>query len=780
MFGLGFFSVSNSATALEISATALAISATALAMAVGLLGCDGAPCISGCESAVPNVLIVTLDTTRHDRVGCYGDPEAQTPFVDGLAEQGLLFERTYSSVALTLPAHTTIMSGVEPFVHGVHNNGRFIVPDRLETIAERLGQEGYRTGGFVSAFVLDSSYNLNQGFDTYSDEVSESADALSMTVPQRPGAEVVDDLITWLDESDDKNAPFFAWAHLYDAHFPRNIEPPFDQIPDPYRAEIAYADAQVGRILNALKERGLDENTLVILTADHGEAFGEHDEATHGLLAYDSTLRVPLILKGPGVPSGQRVRSPAYHRDLVPTLLTLLGLEVPKELTGTDLLSLPIAGTDDTQQVTRVGYFEAHSPQIDLGWEKIEGVRSDRWKFTAWPPPEELYDVLADPKEQKNIASQHAEIVDEMRWHHEELLSAAGVDAYASSQIDLDPTQSAQLAALGYIEAVAAFEEGKVPDPRRFIGVHGWVGDARDLAMGGEFDQAINALETLRQSSSVRALVLRTLGPVYAQAGRHEEAIEAYREYVELTDAKEARLGIAESLIALGRPQEALETLEAGDVRNGGGSGMLRATALAELGNFKEARELIDRIFSGGANRLEPGSPEALSDRERVHARVRLAVGIENTPDAASELRNLLAARPEDAFVQSSLGFALTMLGTPESAEEGLTLLRKAAQSDPEDADVQANLGWGAFRAGVREEAKRHLARALEIDPRRSLDRARLASVLAALGEIEAARTEATKALKQDPGAVWAPEIREIARVQPAPDPEGPSSVSAQ
>lgn len=152
-------------------------------------------------------------------------PEVQTPVVDALAERGVLFERTYSSVALTLPAHTTIMSGVEPFVHGVHNNGRFIVPDRLETLAERLGHEGYRTGGFVSAFLLDSSYKLDQGFDTYSDEVATSADALSMTVPQRPGAEVVDDLIEWLDGNDKSDAPFFAWAHLYDAHYPRNIEP---------------------------------------------------------------------------------------------------------------------------------------------------------------------------------------------------------------------------------------------------------------------------------------------------------------------------------------------------------------------------------------------------------------------------------------------------------------------------------------------------------------------------------------------------------------------------
>ncbi|MFK7898230.1 MAG: sulfatase-like hydrolase/transferase [Myxococcota bacterium] len=772
----------------------------------------------GCQDAQPNVLIVTLDTTRHDRVGCYGDPEAQTPTLDALAERGLLFERTYSSVALTLPAHTTIMSGVEPFVHGVHNNGRFIVPDRLETLAERLGARGYRTGGFVSAFVLDSSYNLDQGFDIYSDDVTSDSDALSMTVPQRPGAEVVDDLIEWLDEANEEKTPFFAWAHLYDAHFPRNVEPPFDTIRDPYRAEIAYADAQTGRILAALSERGLSENTMIIVTADHGEAFGEHDEATHGLLAYDATLRVPLIVAGPGVPQGQREESPAYHRDLVPTLLGLLEMPIPEELTGSDLLArrraadsgdLAYSGIDAPEAASasasasasapasapeRIGYFEAHSPKIDLGWEKIEGVRSEQWKFTAWPPPEELYDVVKDPRELNNLAAQHPEIIDEMRWQHEELLSRAGVDAYASSEMDLDPAQAAQLAALGYIEAVAAFEEGKVPDPRRFIGVHGWVGEARDLAMAGEFDQAIAALETLRESASVRALVLRTLAPVYAQAGRHEEAIAAYRDYVEMTEAKEAHLGIAESQIALGRPQEALTTLEQADISARGGGAMLRATALGKLGRFAEAREMIDRAFT----RRSPGEKEPnslredenpnerarLQEQERIHARVRLAVGIAGTPDLESELRGLLAARPDDPFVQSSLGFALTMLGRPDAAIEGLSLLRTAALTSPEDPEIQANLGWGAYRAGVREEAKRHLEQALELDGRRSLERARLAKVLASLGETEAARTEATRALRQDPGAAWSAEIRSIAMADARKDSDaaegGPNPVSAR
>jgi len=710
------------------------------------LGLLGAVLLCACSrEPAPNLLLVTFDTTRYDRLGCNGDPEARTPVVDALAERGLLFDRAFASVPLTLPSHTTMLTGLEPLTHGVHHNGRFRASDELETLAEILEDHGYATAAFVSAFVLDPRYNLSQGFGVYSAETRRNSDPLDLTVPQRPGAEVTDEALRWLDERSG-DSPFFVWTHYYDPHHPRSVEPRFDVLGDSYRAEIAYADAQLGRLLEGVARMSNGRETLIVFTSDHGESLGEHGERTHGLLAYDSTLRVPLILAGPGVPADVRTSIFARHVDLLPTILGALRLPVPPDLPGRDLLR---AVSDDVTGAL-VGYFESQGSHFDLGWAPIAGVRTERWKYTASPAPAELYDVRDDPDEKANLAGVRPDVVTEMEALYGRLHEIQVRPELEGERRDMDAEELEQLAALGYVEIpIAAAEEA--PDPRLFIGVHGWVGHGRTLAQRGQYARAIEILETLSESPSIRALVIRTLAPVYAQAGRFDDAIRTYRSYIELTGAPEARLGLSRTLLQANRPAEALAVLD--EIAPLSPTlAFRRAQALGQLGRHEEARLAVDEAFAG---------PHRAHDRLR--SRAFLVLDAAPIADGEEELRTLLAAAPDDAVLKSRLGFYLAIWGPDERGEEAGRLLREAAASREDNAEFQSNLGWGLFHLGADAQAQAALETAVALDGTRQLDRVRLARVLRRNGEPERALKLVRSALVVHPAAAWSDAARALA-----------------
>ncbi len=699
----------------------------------------------------PNVLLVTFDTTRYDHLGCTGDPFAETPVVDALAERGILFKRAYANVGLTLPAHTAILTGLHPASHGVHNNGRFQVPDDVTTLAEMLGDQNYTTAAFVSAFVLDPRYNLNQGFDIYNADTKGSSDPLDMTVPQRSGAETTDIALEWLKERDAKK-PFFLWVHYYDPHLPRDVEPPFDKIPDAYRAEISYTDAQFGRLLEGVDQSSPKRETFIVMTSDHGESFGQHGETTHGLVAYDSTLHVPLILSGPGVPEGIRTNAFARHVDLVPTILSALHLPVPENLGGRDLLQVASSENSSADQEDEaLGYFESMGPKVDLGWAGIAGVRTARWKYTATPSPVELYDIPADPDETQNLADAQPEVVRELAARFEHLEQTETRPETGAEQMELSLEEAAQLAALGYVEAAPLVSGETPPDPRRFVAAHGWVGNGRSMAMRGRYDEAIELLETLSASHSVRALVLRTLAPVYAQAGRYEDAIGAYRQYIELTGALEARLGLASTLIKVGRGEEALAELDAITPRTSKVS-VRRAQVFYHLGRYEEGRQALDIAYPGDS-----------SQQTRRRTQATLVLEVAPMEGGLAELRSLHEQAPEDAMLMSTLGFYLSVWGEPDQEEEALSLLRTARETEPENASILSDLGWALHKAGLDEEAKTVLEKALEIDHSRQNDRARLAKVLFNLGESKEALRLLRIALRDRPAASWADVAKALA-----------------
>jgi len=283
--------------------------------------------LSACQADPrPNVLLITLDTTRADHLGAMGDTAARTPTLDALAARGALFERAYASTPRTLPSHTTILTGLEIDQHRVRDNGQFFARDAGETLAERLGARGYATAAFVAAAVLDSVFGLDRGFDIYDDDIPWDQRPLNRTVPQRRGEVVVDHARAWLEQR--PRGPFFLWVHLYDPHSPRDPPAPFAAMEDPYAAEIAYADAQVARLLDAVERATAGQDTLIVVIGDHGESLGEHDEPTHGITAYDSTLHVPLIAVGPGFPPGERTARFVQSVDVTPTILAAIRLRL--------------------------------------------------------------------------------------------------------------------------------------------------------------------------------------------------------------------------------------------------------------------------------------------------------------------------------------------------------------------------------------------------------------------------------------------------------------------
>ena len=720
-------------------ASVIAHASWILATLVFLLGACGAP-------PPPHLVIVTFDTTRYDRLGFTGDSGARTPTLDALAARGLAFDHAFAAVALTLPSHTTILSGVPPLSHGVHNNGRFQVPESLETLAERLAAAGFDTAAFVSAFVLDARFRLDQGFEVYGDDTLATGDLLDFTVPSRPGEEVTDEALAWLEKRDSAQ-PFLLWAHYYDPHLPHELRPSFEGLGDPYAAEIAYADAELARLLEGVERAAGERDTLVVFTSDHGEAFGEHGEPTHGVLAYDATLHVPLVLAGPGIPRGVRSDVLARHADIVPTLLRLVGLPVPEDLPGRDLVQAARRGAEDGDEAV-FGYFESRGPHFELGWAAIEGVRTRRWKFTASPEPQELYDVLADPREVNNRIGAEPEVHQRMEEVHGELQRSFAGSARPSAIANLSPEEEERLAALGYVAAPKKRPTGMAPDPRPLVGVWHWIEGARALAQAGSWERAIETLETLRHSRSVKTVVLRTLAPLYEVLGRHDAAEAAYREYIELTGSREAHLALARVALSDGAPERALDSLDALPSRAPAVE-FLRARALMRLDRVEEARAGVDAAFSA------PGS-----GNPRLHHRAALAVDVAPLEGGEEELRALLAEAPEDPLLESWLGYYLAVWGRPEQGDEARALLESAAAASPESPQIQSNLGWGAHQLGRPETALAALERALEIDPGRFQDRARLGLLLAQAGDSDGAEEALRTALRGHPGAAWADRAR--------------------
>ena len=418
----------------------------------------------------PNVLIVSIDTLRADRLASYGYAHAQTPVLDRLAASGLRFTQATTVAPLTLPAHASLFTGTFPTFHGVRDNGQFYLADEQTTLAEVFKGQGYRTGGFVGAFVLDRRWGIAQGFDTYFDnfDLSKYELAAGIDAAQRPADEVVSRAMAWLKEA--SNKPSFAWVHLYDPHAPYAAPEPFaSRFPatmhGAYDAEVAFVDAQVGRLLDALGDAR--DETIVVVTGDHGESLGEHQEQQHGFFVYDAVTQVPLIVAAPGISPGAPTDQVRIV-DVMPTVLEAAGIPVPAAVQGRSLL--PAARG---QRLDLLALSESWYPRYHYGWSELTAVRDGRYKFIA-APRRELYDLLNDPGERTNLAPFNPQRVAALERALGEITGATSGSSKPQAPQQVDPDVEERLRALGYVGSSLsprALEDRPRGDPKDKIGL---------------------------------------------------------------------------------------------------------------------------------------------------------------------------------------------------------------------------------------------------------------------------------------------------------------------
>ncbi|MCH7993436.1 MAG: sulfatase-like hydrolase/transferase [Planctomycetes bacterium] len=481
-----------------------------------------------------NLLLITLDTTRADHLGCYGYETAQTPVLDGLASSGVRFAHALTAVPITLPSHATILTGLYPPHHGARNNGDLTLDGSQVTLAEILKKQGYETGAFISAFVLDARFGLDQGFDLYDNDVElDQSSGMMSRIAQRKADEVTDVAVEWL-ESRDVGRPFFAWVHYYDPHRPYKPPPAFAGrfAGDLYDAEIAFMDAEIGRLLAALDKKKLRDKTLIVVVGDHGESLGEHNENTHALLVYDSSMKVPLIFTCTGLFSGGAVIDDftAATVDVFPTVLELLGVDHHGPGDGMSLVETRI-------DRDRAIYMETYATFLNHGWAPLSALHRHDDKYILAPVPE-YYDLAADPNELDNIydtvSGRQLVLRDQLVSDLADRLSGwPSLEGLVESAQQLDPETIRKLESLGYVGtgsgAAAAADPSQLPDPKDMMPVMRMVDEAQALEQTGEYERALVLLQKAERLSPRNNHVLYALGKNLLWLSRETKAEEVLK-----------------------------------------------------------------------------------------------------------------------------------------------------------------------------------------------------------------------------------------------------------
>jgi len=506
----------------------------------------------------PNVILITVDTLRADRLGCYGFTAIDTPTIDLFGSRGIQFERCIAQTPLTLPSHVTILTGTLPLFHGVRDNGGFLVPKDLVTMAEVFHEAGFATAAFVGAYVLDSRWGLDQGFDYYFDQFDLSDfEMISFSMVQRRANEVMDEALRWLEAKKDR--PFFTWIHLYDPHSPYEPPEPFaNKYDHPYLGEIAFVDSELRRLWDFLETRRLLTNSVLIFTSDHGESLGEHREETHGFFIYEEAIHVPLIFVTPiRKLQGISVPQTVALADIMPTLLEMIGLPVPEGVQGRSLIPLFFK---PQRKSDRFIYAETFYPRFHFGWSELCSVQKSPFKLIIAPEPE-LYDLETDPEETSNLAASEGKLLDSLLKEARDFMDDHSRGAFQMNPGPVDEETREKLAALGYIgsfTSLSATSDKKLANPRDKIDVFNELSRAREMGMGGNAGEAIAVIEKIIAQDSDISEAHSALGDIHFRLGRYEEAVIHFlRSLVLKPDDTFAVLNVANCYLRLKRADEA-------------------------------------------------------------------------------------------------------------------------------------------------------------------------------------------------------------------------------
>jgi arylsulfatase A-like enzyme/Tfp pilus assembly protein PilF len=633
-----------------------------------------AHCAFAAPAAAPNVVVITIDTLRADHLGCYGYKQIRTPNIDALAADGARFERAYTAVPVTLPSHTVMFTGTYPMLSGMHDFAANKLNPTQPTLASVLKQHGYATAAVVGSAVLDSRFGLNRGFDFYYDHFDfNRLQESNLEEMERPGNLVADVTLDWLGKNYQKK--FFLWMHLYDPHYPYRPPPPYaaEYKDRPYDGEIAFADAQVGRLIRFLKSKGLYGNTLIVLSGDHGESLGEHGEKTHGFFIYNATLHVPFMMHLPighlpvgHAPAARTVPDLVNLADLMPTVLQVLKLNIPSQVQGQSLLPLMTSRTEEARSL----YAETFLPRLHFNWSELRGVETENYHFIDAPKPE-LYDLSKDPGETQNLYAEKKAVGEEMRARLTALIRQYSAGPELAEKTGLDPALMERLKSLGY----AGFSGGgsptitdrALPDPKDRIQAYELISDAMAESQHGEYQESTEKLSKVLQTDPDSVPVHYLLGLNYYRMRQFPRAAEQLQRVLQLS------------------PEYSLAAFQLG-------------LAYARAGDFDHAIEALKRALE--------------LDATNFSAAYNLGVAYEQkqmTAEATAAFRQSLSIAPEYALGHRGLGEILLYQG---QVDDALAELRRAAELAPQDPGNHAALSKALAAKGLNDEAQDEMRKA--------------------------------------------------------------------
>src|SRR5437588_11225362 len=621
----------------------------------------------------PNVVFITVDTLRADHLGCYGDKQIRTPNIDALAADGIRFERAYAAVPVTLPSHTVIFTGTYPMLSGVHDFAANKLNPTQPTMASLLKDQGYTTGAIIGSAVLDSRFGLNHGFDFYYDHFDfNRLQESNLDEMERPGNVVANLTLDWLSKNYQKK--FFLWMHLYDPHYPYRPPPPYsEQYKDRlYDGEIAFADAQVGRLIEFLKNKGLYRNTLIVLGGEHGESLGEHGENTHGFFIYNATLHVPLIFHLPGGMHTQPVANLVNLSDLMPTVLAALNIQIPEQVQGQNLLSIMSPKKEDN---ARSMYAETFLPRLHFNWSELRGVETENYHFIDAPKPE-LYDLRKDPGETHNLFAEKKAVTEEMRVRLAKLIQQYTAGQELAEKTGLDPALMERLKSLGYAGFSGGSNSGAnihaLPDPKDRIQTYELFSDAMADSQHGQYASSIEKLNAALKTDpdSVPGHYLQGLN--YYRTREFPKSVAELERVLQLSPdyaLAAFQLGLAYDRVS--NWDRAIQTL--------------RPALELDATNFREAYDL-------GLSYLQHSM----------------------TDEAAAAFRQSVTINDDYAPGHRALGDLLLSQG---QLDEALSELHKAAELAPEDASTHSALARALAAKGLASEAQDEMRKAEQAPP---------------------------------------------------------------
>ena len=668
--------------------------------ALGLAPVQGpAPASAGeADRGRMNVLLITVDTLRADRLGCYGNTQVKTPRIDGLARRGALFNRAFAHTPTTLPSHTNILLGTTPLYHGVHDNQNFVVREDFLTLAEHLKASGYATGAFVGAFPLDSRFGLTQGFDVYDDNYGASG-SQEFSYVERKAEVVVARAMEWLRN---QGGPWFLWVHFFDPHQRYDPPEPFktDYGDRPYDGEVAYVDYSLGRLLDDVRDRRLDEKTLIILTGDHGESLGQHGESTHGYFAYNSTLWIPLLIVSPEL-HPEKIDQPAAHIDIFPTVCEILGLGRPSHLQGLSL----VPAIKGKHLPERKLYFESLYPYYSRGWAPLRGFIRDPLKYLDSPIPE-LYDLEKDFDETRNLAESgrlddfRAELADLTKKELEAGAGASGRNA--------DRQTRESLKSLGYLASPQApRKDAFTPqdDLKVLLPYQSRLQQAMGAYHKGDLEKGVDLLRGIIVERKDFDLAYTYLATLYKEQKKLKEAVGVLREGLQnCPGSYKVIITFGMFLTDVGAYDQAIDVLKRGLAIIDYDPELWNYLGVAhwKKGDYDEAAKVLGRALS-----IDQNYPIAMNNLGSVYLSSYLKSKEAGAlPAAIENFRKAIELDPEYESAYNGLGTALKIAGDLDGA---ILNWKKAVEIRPDYGFALYNLGLAHLLKGEKAPALEYL-----------------------------------------------------------------------